>query len=176
MKRPKQSTFKGLQAPKDTFGGSLLTSHPKIKRPLDSKLPTHLVLRATKSTMRRPQTFLKVNQIVNQACKKHGVKLYEYANVGNHLHMLIKIRSRGSWAAFIRELTGRIAQLTATKWLNRPYTRIVRGWKKAYFTAIQYVRLNILEADGMISRKETKTVEDLNAIWGLSPTMSPSSA
>jgi len=166
MKNPKQRTFEGLRAPKDVFGGSLLTSNPKVRRPLDSKLPTHVVLRATKSTMRKPQNFLKVNQAINNACRKHGVRLYEYANVGNHLHLLIKLRSRASWAGFIREITGRIAQLTETKWLHRPFTRIVRGWKKAYQISREYVRLNVLEANGFISRAETKNLKDLRAIWG----------
>jgi len=161
MKRVKQSNFEGLRAPKDVYGGSLLNSHPKVKRPLDSKLPTHLVLRATKSSMRKPQYFLKVNQIVKNACRKHGVRLYEYANVGNHLHLLIKLRSRASWAAFIREVTGRIAQLTSTKWLHRPFTRIVRGWKKAYKMAQQYVRLNLAEAEGFITPLGIKILRGL---------------
>jgi len=151
MRRQKQGTFDGLHAPKDVFGGSLLTSHPKTKRPLDSKLPTHLVLRAVRGTMRNPKNYLKVNQIVKNACAKYGVRLYEYANVGNHLHLLIKLRNRGSWAGFIREITGRIAQLTQTQWLYRPFTRIVRGWKKAYRRVQQYVRLNLGEAEGFIS-------------------------
>ena len=115
--------------------------------------------------MRRPNSFLKVNMLVRSIAEKHGVKIYEYANVGSHLHLLIKLRNRPSWSPFIRELTGRIAQLTATKWLHRPYTRIVRGWKKAYRIAKEYVRLNILEADGMISRKDTKTLKDLRQIF-----------
>jgi len=142
-----------------------LTSHPKVKRPLDSKLPTHLVLRSARSSMRKPQHLLKVNQIVRKACQKHGVKLYEYANVGNHLHLLIKLRNRPFWAAFIRELTGRIAQLTKSQWLHRPFTRIVRGWRKVYQTAREYVRLNVLEADGHISRRETKSLADLRKIF-----------
>jgi len=127
-----QTTFEGLQAPKDPFGGAQLKSHPKRKRPLDSKLPTHLVLRAQRSTMRSPKAFMTVNQLVHRISRKHGVKVYEYANVGNHLHILIKLRTRSAWSAFIRELTGRIAQLTGTQWLHRPYTRIIRGWRKAF--------------------------------------------
>ena len=32
--------------------------------------------------------------------------------------------------------------------------------------ALEYVELNILEAEGFISRKETKTLRELRAIWG----------
>lgn len=161
MKRPKQSTFEGLNAPNQVFGGALLTSHPKTKRPLDSKLPTHLVLRAQRSAMRNPKYYLKVNQIVRTVCAKHGVRLYEYANVGNHLHLLLKLRTRRSWAAFIRELTGRIAQLTKVKWVHRPFTRIVSGWKKAYRIVREYVELNRRDADGLISKLELIFLREL---------------
>lgn len=98
------------------------------------------------------------------------MRLYEFANVGNHLHLLIKLPNRRSWNAFIRELTGRIAQQVEKEpgtafWKHRPFTRIVRGWKKAYQTAKEYVRLNILEAEGRINRRDTKTLKDLRMIW-----------
>jgi hypothetical protein len=89
--------------------------------------------------------------------------------------MLIKIPRRPRWAAFIRELTGRIAQVAQDLkgpqkgvekfWKHKPFTRVVNGWKKAYRTAMEYVLLNRYEAEGFISRRETKTLKDLHAIW-----------
>jgi len=61
--------------------------------------------------MRLFKTIKIVDEQVADICKKHGVRLYQYANVGNHLHLLIKIPGREAWAAFIRELSGRIAQI-----------------------------------------------------------------
>ena len=46
----------GFTRPGDEFGGSLLKGNPKRKRPLESKLPIHLTLRATKSSLRTPKT------------------------------------------------------------------------------------------------------------------------
>lgn len=147
-------------------------NNPKVKRPLESKLPIHLVLRSKRGAMRLPKTFKLVNAAVGEISKRHGVKIYKYANLGNHLHILVKIPSVRRWSAYIRELTGRIAQLVKeqvpsedTFWLHRPFTRIVRGWRKAYRTAKEYVELNQLEAEGHISRKETKTLKDLRAIF-----------
>ena len=109
---------------------------------------------------------------VDRICKKHGVTLYKYANVGNHLHLLIKISHRRRWAAFIRELTGRVAQLVKEAtgfeegfWTQRPFTRIVRGWQRVFKIAKDYVELNFLESQGFISRNDTKTLKDLRAIW-----------
>jgi REP element-mobilizing transposase RayT len=170
---PKQLKFTGFKSKKDSFGGSLLkNSNAKTKRPLDSKLPIHLVLRSKKGVMRLPKTFREVNQTVSRVAKKHGVTIYKYANVGNHLHMVIKIPARTRWSAFIRELSGRIAhQMHGFKkakerfWLQRPFTRVIRGWRKAFRIVLQYVELNQLEADGFISRNETKALKDLRAIW-----------
>jgi hypothetical protein len=94
------------------------------------------------------------------------VRLYEYANVGNHLHLLIKLRNRPSWAAFIREVTGRIAQLTGTKWLHRPFTRIVRGWRKAYRNARRYVLLNFYEAEGSLAENEELELREMRQVYG----------
>lgn len=180
MKRkPKQYDFLGqeFKKPNDAFGGSLLKGNPKTKRPLDSKLPILLTLRAEKSVLRLPKTFKTVCDVIGDVCKKHGVKLYRDANVGNHLHLLVKIPHVRAWAAFIRELTGRIAQLvqivlsgdvlgaSSGFWKFRPHTRIVRGWQKAFKIASDYVDLNRLEAEGFISRRETKTLRDLRLIW-----------
>lgn len=174
----KQLTFesKDFLKPKDAFGGSLLkNSHAKTKRPLESKFPIHLTLRSTKNILRLPKNFRNVGRVVDQVCKKHGVRLYGYVNVGNHVHMLIKIPHVRRWAAFIRELTGRIAQIAQGLvgrqgglpkfWLQRPHTRIVRGWRKAFQIVKDYIELNRLETEGFISRKETKTLKDYRAIF-----------
>jgi REP element-mobilizing transposase RayT len=178
QRRPKQLQFQGegLDKPNPCFGGNLLgpTTNPKRKRPLDSKLPIHLTLRANQSGMRAPNTHVGVNRIATSVARKYHVKLYEYANVGNHIHAVIKIPHAQAWAGFIRELTGRIALYMKLKgraikeqrfWKYRPHTRLVQGWQQAFRTAKQYVVLNQLEAEGFISRKETKTLADLKLIF-----------
>lgn len=182
-KRQTQLNFElsGLAKPTDAFGGSLLKGNPKCRRPLASNLPVLLTLRAANSVLRIPKTYKKVNETVFSTAQKYGVKIYQYSNVGNHLHILLKLPNLRAWAAFIRELTGKIAQavlalLQSTAiglakasskgfWKFRPHTRIVRGWRRAFGIAKEYVKLNILEAEGMIRRSETKTLKDLRAIW-----------
>jgi REP element-mobilizing transposase RayT len=174
LKREKQLQFdgKGMGKPGDAFGGSLLRGNPRSARPLDSKLPIHLTLRARRSVLRLPKTFAKVEGLIESIAKKYGVKIYKRANVGNHLHLVLQMNT-WLWPKFIRELTGRIAQVIRELgvsiengfWRYRPHTRIVRGWKKAFQLALEYVGLNQLEAEGHISRKETKTLRDLRAIW-----------
>lgn len=172
-KRKPQQEFlgEGFEKFSDSFGGTLLKGNPKRARPLDSKFPIHLTLRSSKSVLRLPKAFGRVEEIIKVVAAKHGVKIYKMANVGNHLHFAIKIPHVRRWAAFIRELTGRLALalrdlLGGEKlWLFRPHTRIVRGWKKAFRTLKLYIDLNIWEAEGFISRKDIKTLKDLRAIF-----------
>ncbi len=202
-KREKQLGFEidGFGKPGDCFGGSLLkNSHAKTKRPLDSKLPLHLVLRSDWARMRTPRAFGVVNRIVQESARKYGVTIYKFANVGNHLHLLIRVKSQRLWAAFIRELTGRIAQglqgprirspglqgprirspglqgprirspgLQGPRrrkfWSQRPFTRIVRGWRQPFRALKEYIGLNILEAEGFISRSETKSLKELRLVF-----------
>ncbi|MGE0527386.1 MAG: transposase [Bdellovibrionales bacterium] len=150
-------------------------SNAKRARPLDSKLPLHVVLRANQGGMRLPKTYATVCALIASTARKYGVRIYEQANVGNHIHLLMRMGKVWQWAAFIRELTGRIALAVRSAdvlpkggkfWKYRPFTRIVQGWGKAFKTVKEYVYLNQLEAEGFISRKETKTLKDLHAIWG----------
>ena len=173
--RAKQFEFNDplFKKPGDIFGGSHLKSHPKVKRPIASKLPLHLVLRANQSSFRLPATYKIVNQTVREIAKKHGVRIYKYSNNGNQLHVLLKLSRIHRWSPFIRELTSQIVQklreLGVTfkvekLWMGRPFTRIVRGWKKAFKTVKEYLYRNELEAEGRISRKEIRSLKDLRTL------------
>ena len=148
----KQQSFFGN--PAVAFGGSLLKGNPKVARPLSVKNPIHLVLRADKSRFRLPKNFARANECLEKTAKKHGVRVYQYANVGNHFHVVLRIMNRRQWAAFIRQLTSRLAFMAQIRWPKRPFTRIVAGWRKAYTALKRYIRLNQLEAEGLISRSQ----------------------
>jgi REP element-mobilizing transposase RayT len=145
----------------DRFGGELLKGNARTMRPLESKFSTHVVLKAKRGGLNSPHNFLKVHQIVELAARKRGIKIYEFANAGNHLHILLKLPKRSAWAPFIREIAGRIAQVTKIQWKHKPFTRIIRGWKKAYFNVKNYIRVNFMEAHGVIDRHQLKQFQDI---------------
>lgn len=157
------------------FGGSLLNgNNPKGSRPLDSKQPIHVVFRGKKGGMLRPKAFARVAKLTETSAHKHGIKIYKFANVGNHLHLVIKLGHVRAWSGFVKEVCGGIGLLMKKMgvtikgegyWLVRPFTRIVRGWGQVFRNLCDYIYLNELEARGMISRKETRTVRELREIW-----------
>lgn len=168
--------IKEVRKTSNVFGGALLNgNNPKCARPLDSKLPLHIVLRGIRGGMRTPRAYRGISEILKRAERRHGVKIYSQANVGSHLHLVVKLRHISAWAGFIRDIAGSIGlllkglkQLTQAGecyWAHRPFTRVIRGWGRAYVTIREYVHLNQLEANGFISRSETKTLKDLRSIW-----------
>ena len=115
-----------------------------------------------------------IRGLLERLQKSWRVKVYRYANVGNHLHLLIRARSRADWQGFIRELSGGIAMLVtgARKglalarpkttevaesakrgfWDHLVYTRIV-GWGRDYRGVVEYIMKNLWEAAGVPVRR-----------------------
>lgn len=144
------------------FGGAYLkNSHAKSRRPISTKRSLHLVLRS--SMAKGPLSLLRrdseIKKIINRQSQKHGVKVYRFANGGNHLHIIVLPNSRLAFNSFIRSISGLIARLVlnvergrAKKlrlWDNRPYTRLIE-WGREYKSVCAYLLQNTLEAMGFV--------------------------
>lgn len=174
MRREKQTGFALLEDNNiKVFGGSLLTSNPKLKRPISIKKSSHLVMRSllAKGSRSLLKFDREIRNIVNRQSKRHGVKVYRMANAGDHLHMMILPRSRRAYQAFIRSISGLIARLVtgvergpatseyefrkdqkARFWEKRPFTRIVQ-WGRDHKETMAYLLRNKFEALGFIPYK-----------------------
>ena len=96
----------------------------------------------------------------------YQVQIYDFANSGNHLHFLLRAKTRGGFKSFLRVLTGLIAmkvgrsgkgrRLNGKFWDLPAFTRIV-AWGKAFKVARKYVVQNTLEALGMIPHAPRKS-------------------
>lgn len=114
---PKRKTAKQLPFFKPQprqFGGSLLKGNPKEQRPLSTKKPLHLVLKSNwafgdKSMLSR-QNVKNVDSIIRKQAKACEIRLYHLVNVGNHLHIVVKIEDRKLYRNFIRSVSGLIAR------------------------------------------------------------------
>jgi REP element-mobilizing transposase RayT len=113
----------------------------------------------------------KVSKLLTAMSKRHGVRIYKMANVGNHIHIHLQVTKRLVWKGFISGLTGGIARAVGFKradaagtrskgeartnsddrgfWNARPFSRAI-SWGREFTMIGKYLRLNELEANGAI--------------------------
>lgn len=104
-----------LAKEKSAYGGDLLkTRAGRLRgRPLSTKATMHLVLRSSKAkgdwSFRKRRNATCINRIIDKFSVAYGVRVISMANVGNHLHLQIKLSNRFGYAPFIRAVTAAIA-------------------------------------------------------------------
>lgn len=147
------------------YGGELLKTREGRSRgrPIDTKNSMHLVLKSSKArgeySFRRSQHSRAVQQILKRFSQKYGIRILSFANVGNHLHLHIKISNRAAYRPYIRAITAAIAMAVtgASRWKKsalgkfwdyRPFTRVVIGWR-AVLTLRDYIEINKWEGMGL---------------------------
>lgn len=148
-------------------GGDHARGRRKRARPVDPKQAIHLVLRSSQAkgkwSLLHPQHCNAVESELCRTAKKWGVQVYRFANVGNHLHLLLRPRTRRAFQGFLREFSGKIAmRITgAVKarglkenpggrhfWDHLAFTRIVR-WGRDYDRVARYLLKNLFESMGV---------------------------
>ena len=164
----KQQDFFKFKSATKGFGGSLLKgANAREKRPVSSGHAIHVVMRSEiakgKLSMRYRSHRKKVDDLVRRQAERWGMKIYRYANVGNHLHILLRPASRRRFAGFLRSVSGLIARIVLQAergskksvkfWQWRPFTRIVQ-WGRDFVRTKKYVLLNAKEAAGFLSLRK----------------------
>lgn len=171
MSRKKQLSF--FKPSPRQFGGSLLKGNPKEKRPLPVKGTLHLVLKSKRAfgarSMLAKSHVNQIDRIVRKQAKACGVKIYHFVNVGNHLHLVVRIESRVLYRMFIRSISGLIARQVLKKergpqnllenknswaketqkfafWVARPFSRLV-AWGRDYNNLASYMQKNRNQAN-----------------------------
>lgn len=149
-----------------SYGGELLKTRKGRMhgRPLDTKNTMHLVLRSSKAmgkwSFQRAENKIGIQNIISKFSRKYGVTIRSLVNVGNHLHLEIKLSNRYTYAPFIRAITSAIAMAvtgvnrwnrSANRekfWDYRPFSRVVIGFK-AVLGLKDYFKKNELEGFGL---------------------------
>lgn len=156
----RQSAFGFIKDYKKEFGGALLDGKRKSRRPLSTKHPVHLVLKANQRFFNPTNQGLQ--KLIRNTAGKFGIKIYNLALVWNHIHLQIKIKDRKNYVQFIRALSSLIAQVVIkTKRLKeklftlRPYTRVL-SWGRDLRNVFDYIIQNQMEAWGLTKRKRDK--------------------
>jgi REP element-mobilizing transposase RayT len=97
-----------------------------------------------------------VRGVLRACASRHGVKVYDFANVGSHLHLLVRVRRREAFQAFLRAFAGIVARrITGAKkglplrggpfWSALAWSRVV-AWGRDYWGVRHYIFRNQIEA------------------------------
>lgn len=166
-------------------------------RPLSSRNPIHLVLKARRECLpggfRTPRRFKLVHEVCDRYCRRFFIKIEKMSLQGDHIHFLIRPSRRSGVQNFLRVVAGQIAQRLENEnlmklefhrrgersaiekvrlWMHRPFTRLVWG-RRDYRTVMDYIQLNEKEAQGIISYRKERLrglkAEEWKILWSRSP-------
>jgi REP element-mobilizing transposase RayT len=152
---------------KTEHGGSFATLKRRAKRPLNINQSHHITMKShfavgPRSLFRHKKTILK---LIHKSRCKFRIKVYEYAIQGNHIHLLVKAKSREELQNFFRVVAGHIAQKILADFPLKPqgggalkgckknqrkfwsyllYSRIIT-WGREFRTVTKYIQKNALE-------------------------------
>ena len=160
---PKQIPFFPLPKSPTAHGGILGAGKRKSARPVCAKRSMHVVLRAERARGRYslliPRNAKAIHHLLKKYAKQFEVSIYEFANVGTHLHCLLRAKTKAGFRNFLRVFSGQVAQqVTGAKpgnplkkrfWDLLAYSRVVE-WGRAFQIAEKYVRKNILQASRLM--------------------------
>ena len=163
----KQLTFEknnAFQDHKERFehGGGIREKKRKLSRPFDRHKCLHITLRSTRA--KGAWSFLKrgheekIQRLIYRYGDRFHVRVMRYANAGNHLHILIKAKSKKGFQRYLRTIAGIIPRvITKAKkgrtvgrfWDNLAYSKLV-SWGRQFKNTSNYILKNTLEAFGII--------------------------
>ncbi|MGE4132470.1 MAG: transposase [Bdellovibrionales bacterium] len=126
----------------------------KARRPLSTQHPIHLILRTKRFDLRRQKRSVCTEW--HRFAKRFGMKTHRLVVAGDHIHAIVQLHSLKSFAPFVQAVTGTLARRFNFKWLCRPTTRIA-SWGRDFKRLCQYVKLNWLEANGLIEYQPKRT-------------------
>jgi hypothetical protein len=132
-------------------GGLKTRGHRKLERPLSTGKWIHLILKSDKAkgalSFLTPKNQLAVQTILTEKSKKFGVRIADSANVGNHIHLKIKIQDRESFQKFLKAITCLIARKVTGACRGKKFGRF---WQGLAFTRVLTSSLEELNLKGYI--------------------------
>jgi hypothetical protein len=118
-------------------GGTTSVGHRKLERPLNTRRWHHLVLKSDKAVGKMSFLSFKnkpmVEGILYGKAKKFGVVIGDLANVGNHIHLKVRITTRGNFQKYLKSVTTLIARKITGACRGKPFGRF---WQGLAFTRV----------------------------------------
>lgn len=145
--------------------GPRKTTESRQRRPRSTDRSMHVVIKSDLAkgpfNLRRHEE--KIRRLIFKIGFKRNVRVYRMVNVGNHIHLSIRLKNVSSWKGFISGITGGIASIVGFKksqaqptfWNARPFTRAV-NWGSDYRQLKNYFAYNFLQTTGLIPLHKPK--------------------
>ncbi len=147
--------------PGTEYGGDTRRGKRKVRRPIAVKSPMHVVFRSRRArgswSLLNERHRFAVNTLVYRLADRFEVRIHGYENVGNHVHLVVQVRSRRSLQAFLRVFGQSLMFLVTGARKGKPkgrffdaiaYSRVVK-WGRDFENVMLYVSKNTLEALGV---------------------------
>jgi REP element-mobilizing transposase RayT len=139
-------------------GGDENRGRRKIERPVSTRRAMHVTLHSQRAVgdwglLRHRRA---VHEALRACARRSNVRVYDFANVGSHLHLLVRARRRESFQAFLRSFAGIVARkVTGARrglplrggpfWTGLAWSRVV-SWGRDYWGVRGYIFRNQIEA------------------------------
>ena len=100
--------------------------------------------------------------LMDRLASRYDVRIYQFANAGNHLHFLLRARSRIGMQSFLRTFAGFVARaVTGARkglpvgrfWAWTAYSRVLT-WGRQFDVVRRYIFYNEMESDGVLSPRQ----------------------
>ena len=163
MGRPRQLLLSEAFRLRLVHGGEHSLGKRKERRPFSSRQTLHLVLRSSQAqgdlSLRLPRHRAFIRQLISRLACRYRVRIYESSIQTNHIHLLVRTKTRAGFQNFLRTLAGHIAQRITKAVRGKPFgkfwdlltfSRLV-PFGRAYDRAKAYVLMNEGEARGLIA-------------------------
>jgi hypothetical protein len=144
-----------------SHGGADSVGKEKKARPIATKRPMHLIFRSSRAkgawSFLHSRNQAKLEAHLKATARRFGVKVYRFANVGNHFHLLVQAKRREDLQNFLRVFAqGVVFLITGARkgnpvgkfWDALAYSRIVE-WGRDWKGMLNYLGKNLLEGHGM---------------------------
>src|SRR5882724_10595432 len=103
-------------------GGDENPGQRKVERPVSTRRAMHLTLHSKRAVGEWGllQHRCVVREALRACAARNGIKVYDFANVGSHLHLLVRARRRNGFQAFLRSFAGILARQVTGARKGRP--------------------------------------------------------
>ena len=110
-------------------GGAVLHGRRKRERPVSTRRAMHVVLTSERArgawSLRRHER--TVRDALRQMARRFDVRVYDFANVGSHVHLLVRVRRREAFHGFLRSFAGIVARRVTGARCGQPRGRFFTG-------------------------------------------------